>query len=97
VRRRLGALALTDPSLDRSLLLAAAAVRTGPSPETEGDLLSALLRSPHALAQVRGNSRLQDLAPCRPMVIFSRSASSAAPAPAPSCPGGPAAAALAGQ
>jgi hypothetical protein len=60
--RRLGALALTEPSLDRSLLLAAAAVRTGPSPETEGDLFSALLRSPNALAQVRGNSRLQDLA-----------------------------------
>jgi WD40 repeat protein/DNA-binding SARP family transcriptional activator len=60
--RRLGALALSEPDLDRSLLLAAAAVRTGPSPATEGDLLSALLRSPHALAQVRGYSRLQDLA-----------------------------------
>jgi WD40 repeat protein len=60
--RRLGALALSEPDLDRSLLLAAAAVRTGPSPATEGDLLSALLRSLHALAQVRGNSRLQDLA-----------------------------------
>jgi WD40 repeat protein len=37
-------------------------VRTDPSLATEGDLLSALLRSPHTLAQVRGNSRLQDLA-----------------------------------
>ncbi|HEV8274674.1 MAG TPA: AfsR/SARP family transcriptional regulator [Streptosporangiaceae bacterium] len=60
--RRLGALALSEPGLDRSLLLAAAAVRTGPSLETDGDLLSALLRSPHALAQVRSNSRLYDLA-----------------------------------
>jgi WD40 repeat protein len=60
--RRLGALALSEPDLDRSLLLAAAAVRTNPSLATEGDLLSALLRSPHALAQVRGNGRLQDLA-----------------------------------
>jgi WD40 repeat protein len=60
--RRLGALALSEPGLDRSLLLAAAAVRADPSLETDGDLLSALLRSPHALAQVRGDSRLQDLA-----------------------------------
>jgi len=60
--RRLGALALSEPDLDRSLLLAAAAVRTSPSLATKGDLLSALLRSPHALAQVRGYSRLQDVA-----------------------------------
>jgi WD40 repeat protein len=60
--RRLGALALSEPDLDRSLLLAAAAVRTDPSLETDADLLSALLRSPHALAQVRGNGHLQDLA-----------------------------------
>ena len=60
--RRLGALALSEPDLDRSLLLAAAAVRTDPSLETKGDLLSALLRSPHALAQVRGDGHLQDLA-----------------------------------
>jgi WD40 repeat protein/DNA-binding SARP family transcriptional activator len=53
--RRLGARALTEPDLDRSLLLAAAAVRTSPSLETEGDLLAALQRSPHALAQVRGD------------------------------------------
>jgi hypothetical protein len=60
--RRLGALALSEPDLDRSLLLAAAAVRTDPSLATEGDLIAALQRSPHALAQVRGYSRLQDLA-----------------------------------
>jgi WD40 repeat protein/DNA-binding SARP family transcriptional activator len=52
--RRLGARALTEPDLDRSLLLAAAAVRTDPSLETEGDLFTALQRSPHALSQVRG-------------------------------------------
>src|SRR5262245_34047377 len=60
--RRLGALALSEPDLDRSLLLAAAAVHTDPSLETKGDLLSALLRSPHALAEVRGNGHLWDLA-----------------------------------
>jgi WD40 repeat protein/DNA-binding SARP family transcriptional activator len=52
--RRLGARALTEPDLDRSLLLAAAAVRTDPSLETEGDLFTALQRSPHALREVRG-------------------------------------------
>ena len=51
--RRLGARALTEPDLDRSLLLAAAAVRTDPSLETEGDLFTALQRSPHALSQIR--------------------------------------------
>jgi WD40 repeat protein/DNA-binding SARP family transcriptional activator len=53
--RRLGARALTEPDLDRALLLAAAAVRTDPSLETDGDLLAVLNRSPHALAQVRGD------------------------------------------
>ena len=52
--RRLGARALSEPDLDRSLLLAAAAVRTDPSLETEGDLFTALQRSPYALSQVRG-------------------------------------------
>jgi len=60
--RRLGALALSEPDLDRSLLLAAAAVHIDPSLETDGDLLSALLRSPHALAEVRGDGHLWDLA-----------------------------------
>jgi WD40 repeat protein len=60
--RRLGSRALTEPDLDRSLLLAAAAVRTDPSLETEGDLFAALQRSPHALAQVRGGDGLVRLA-----------------------------------
>ena len=51
--RRLGARALAEPDLDRSLLLAVAGVRTDPSLETEGDLFTALQRSPHALSQVR--------------------------------------------
>jgi len=60
--RRLGARALTEPDLDRSLLLAAEAVRTDPLLETDGDLLAALLRSPYALRQVRGDGdRLQDI------------------------------------
>ncbi len=54
--RRLGARALSEPDLDRSLLLAAAAVRTDPSLETEGDLFTALQRSPHALRQIRSSS-----------------------------------------
>jgi WD40 repeat protein len=61
--RRLGARAMTESTLDRSLLLAIEGVRTDPSPETKSDLLAALLRSPHAIAQVRGDGdRLQDLA-----------------------------------
>jgi WD40 repeat protein len=61
--RRLGARALNEPDLDRSLLLAAAAVRTDPSLETEGDLFTALQRSPHALSQIRfGGDGLQGVA-----------------------------------
>jgi WD40 repeat protein/DNA-binding SARP family transcriptional activator len=61
--RRLAARALTEPALDRSLLLAATAVRTDASPETTGNLLTALMRSPHALSQVRGTGdRLGDVA-----------------------------------
>lgn len=52
--RRLGALALVTPDLDRSLLLAVQAVRTDESWETRGDLLAVLARSPQALGQVRG-------------------------------------------
>lgn len=60
--RRLGARALSETDLDRSLLLAALAVRTDSSFETEGDLLTALQRSPAALRQVRGpKARPQDL------------------------------------
>ena len=60
--RRLGSRALTEPDLDRSLLLAAAAVRTDPSLETAGDLFAALQLGPHALAQVRGGDGLVRLA-----------------------------------
>lgn len=60
--RRLGARALTETVLDRSLLLAVEAVRTDPALETDGDLLAALLRSPYALRQVRGDGdRLLDM------------------------------------
>jgi DNA-binding SARP family transcriptional activator/WD40 repeat protein len=60
--RRLGSRALTEPALDRSLLLAVEGVRIDSSLETDGDLLAALLRSPYALAQVRGDGdRLQDV------------------------------------
>ena len=52
--RRLGALALTEDQLDRSLLLARQAVALDDSPETHGDLLAALLRSPAATAILRG-------------------------------------------
>jgi DNA-binding SARP family transcriptional activator/WD40 repeat protein/energy-coupling factor transporter ATP-binding protein EcfA2 len=51
---RLGALALSSPDLDRSLLLAVQAVRTHDDWETRGDLLAVLARSPQAWRQVRG-------------------------------------------
>ncbi len=54
--RRLAALALATPDLDRSLLLAVQAVRTHEDWETRGALLDRLNRSPHALRQVRGRS-----------------------------------------
>ena len=52
--RRLGALALTEDELDRSLLLARQGIAFDDSPETRGDLLAALLRSPAAKAILRG-------------------------------------------
>jgi WD40 repeat protein/DNA-binding SARP family transcriptional activator len=52
---RLGALALTEDQLDRSLLLASQAVALDDSLETRGDLLAALLRSPAATAILRGH------------------------------------------
>ena len=51
---RLGALALTEDHLDRSLLLARQAVALHDSLETRGDLLAALLHSPAAKAILRG-------------------------------------------
>ena len=50
---RLGALALTEDQLDRSLLLARQAVALNDSLETRGDLLAALLHSPAATAILR--------------------------------------------
>jgi DNA-binding SARP family transcriptional activator/WD40 repeat protein len=52
--RRLGALALVTPDLDRSLLLGVQALRTHDDWETRGDLLAVLSRHPQALRQVRG-------------------------------------------
>jgi WD40 repeat protein/class 3 adenylate cyclase len=50
---RLGALALTEDRLDRSVLLARQAVALDDSLETRGDLLAALLRSPAATEIMR--------------------------------------------
>jgi WD40 repeat protein/DNA-binding SARP family transcriptional activator len=52
--RRLGAQALLEDELDRSLLLARQAVALDDSLETRSDLLAALLRSPAATAIMRG-------------------------------------------
>jgi WD40 repeat protein/DNA-binding SARP family transcriptional activator len=48
--QRLGAQALIEPTLDRSLLLAREGVNLDDSPATRSNLLAALLRSPAALA-----------------------------------------------
>jgi len=53
--RHLGAQALLEDELDRSLLLARQAVALDDSLETRSDLLAALLRSPAATAILRGN------------------------------------------
>jgi len=50
IAQRLGAQALVEPSLDRSLLLAREGVRVDDSAATRSNLLAALLRSPAALA-----------------------------------------------
>ena len=62
IAQRLGAQALIQPSLDRSLLLAREAVRLDESVSTEGNLLAALLRSPAALgmAHATGNRALDE-------------------------------------
>jgi WD40 repeat protein/DNA-binding SARP family transcriptional activator len=53
---RLGAQALLEPRLDRALLLAREAVALNNSLLTRSDLFTALLRSPQAMAVVRGGS-----------------------------------------
>ena len=54
IAQRLGAQALDEPLLDRSLLLAREGVRLDDSPATRSNLLAALLRSPAALAVLHG-------------------------------------------
>jgi WD40 repeat protein/DNA-binding SARP family transcriptional activator len=53
--RRLGAQALLEDDLDRSLLLARQGIALDDSVETRSDLLAALLRSPAAKAVLRGD------------------------------------------
>ena len=53
--RRLGAQALLEDDLDRSLLLARQGIALDESVETRSDLLAALLRSPAAKAVLRGD------------------------------------------
>jgi WD40 repeat protein/tRNA A-37 threonylcarbamoyl transferase component Bud32 len=56
---RLGAQALVDEHLDRSLLLAHQAVAIADTPQTRGSLLSALLRSPRAVGIMHGPDNAQ--------------------------------------
>jgi WD40 repeat protein/DNA-binding SARP family transcriptional activator len=61
VAQRLGAQALVDPSLDRSLLLAREGMRLDNSEATRSNLLAALLRIPNAIGIVReGSDRILD-------------------------------------
>jgi WD40 repeat protein/DNA-binding SARP family transcriptional activator len=61
VADRLGAQALVEPALDRSLLLAREGVDLDDSLATRGNLLAALLRSPAAIGVVhQGSDRLLD-------------------------------------
>src|SRR5207247_8993844 len=54
IAQRLGAQALAEPRLDRALLLAREGVNLDDSLATRSNLLAALLRSPAALAVLRG-------------------------------------------
>jgi WD40 repeat protein len=63
VAQRLGAQALVEPDLDRSLLLAREALRLDDAQATRGNLLAALLRGPAALAVAHpGGQRVVDAA-----------------------------------
>jgi WD40 repeat protein len=53
--QRLGAQALADDGLDRSLLLARQGVALDYSPQTRSNLLAALLKSPAAIGVIRGD------------------------------------------
>jgi WD40 repeat protein len=52
--RELGAKAVSEPRIDRAMLLAREAVALNQSPETDGTLLATLLRSPEAIATFTG-------------------------------------------
>jgi DNA-binding SARP family transcriptional activator/WD40 repeat protein len=52
--QRVGAQALTEPDLDRALLLARQGVALDDSPATRSNLLAALLRAPAAIGVMRG-------------------------------------------
>ena len=54
IAQRLGAQALVEPALDRSLLLAREGVSVDNSPASRSNLLAALLRAPAALAVAHG-------------------------------------------
>lgn len=61
VAQRLGAQALIDPSLDRSLLLAREGMNLDDSEATRSNLLAALLRIPNAIGIVhQGSNRILD-------------------------------------
>jgi WD40 repeat protein len=60
--RRAGARALVEPSYDRALLLAVEGVHLWDSPETRGNLINTIQRSPSVAAVIRGEgARLTDL------------------------------------
>ena len=60
--RRAGARALVEPSYDRALLLAVESVHLWDSPETRGNLLNTIQRSPSVAGVIRGEgARLMDL------------------------------------
>jgi WD40 repeat protein/DNA-binding SARP family transcriptional activator len=63
---RLGAQALVEPKLDRSMLLAVAGQRIRDTRETRGNLLAAQLRSPAAIGELHGDGNrplVMDLSP----------------------------------
>ena len=60
--QRLGARALVEDDLDRSLLLARQGVALDDSVQTRGNLLAALLRSPAALGTLRGDDEITTIA-----------------------------------
>ena len=60
--QRLGARALVEDDLDRSLLLARQGVALDDTVQTRGNLLAALLRSPAALGTLRGDDEITTIA-----------------------------------